>query len=230
MTLVIRSADALATPPRGSKVLPPLSVAGALHRWHADYFTDASGAAVASVPDLVGDADLAPSGTVTAVLDDATTDRAIKVTGTGRLDSPSGIAIPDAYTVAARVYLTENPASVAWMIATATSGTTPGIAAMSSGVFRAYGGTTTTYPQSAAVTKPAWVTIVATFDRLGTAGKIAVNGGTPVANTQTWSGAVTGQVRLTGNGLTNGVKFREVVIVNGVLSDANMALLAADIT
>lgn len=52
MTLVIRSADTLTTPPDGSKVLPELTgVTGILGRFNADHFTGAHGATVTSWAD-----------------------------------------------------------------------------------------------------------------------------------------------------------------------------------
>lgn len=228
MTTVIRAYASLSAPPNGSKVIPTLPVAGIVARYHADAAPGANGATVAGWSDLSASGfGLTPSASPTATIDEDTTYRAVKLAGNGAFVSPVGIAMPNQFTIACRVYLTENPASVSWMAMTVDAGTSGGIAALSGGTYRAYGYAASSGATTAAHTKPGWATVVATFDAVGQTSKIALNGGAIVTAPQTWSNAnPTRQVRLSGGGTTSGIKYRQVVILNHIADTTEMGQLA----
>lgn len=230
MTLVIRSDSSIATPRRDSGVVPPLGVSGVVGRWHALSIAGNAGDAVTGWGDQSDSGlTLTPSGTGTATLDEASGARAVSLVGSRLLASISGIILPNTFTLALRVYLAENPAALSWLAMTASTGTAAGIIAQHGG-YRAYGDTSTNN-FTGSVAKPAWSTLVATFNAPNQLGKIALNGGTPVAGTQGWTNPNPArQVRLSGGGTTSGAKFREVVILDHIATDAEMATLAADIT
>lgn len=226
MTLVIRTADALSAPVEGAKVLPPLAGVTGIHaRFNADHFTGANGAAITSWVDGSGNSrSLAEtSGTIAATQDTTTTARrTVKLVGAGVLRTPVlGVASPTGLTIGARIYVGANPTGSQYI-----AGVTPfaTLLAMSWGGYAARG-FTGTYPQGAAVTKPAWVTVVATFDTVGGTGKIVTNG-TVVSAAQTYTGMTDDQrLALSGSSHAAGVLFREVVFLDHVADATEITAL-----
>lgn len=240
MTLVIRATENLTAPLPGSLVIPPLDESGVLAYYHADTFDGAADStAVTSWADLSGQQPaLTPVGTVAAVLDSSKGHRAVQISGTGSLyTGATGLTgIPDDFTIAGYVYINENPGTVCWALATIgapSSGTSGVIAALSSGVMRAYGTGSTNTVSSSAVSKPGWVAVAAAFDydastptaKIKVGSQSIVSGAISFPTTPSSQGRM---VRMTGSGLTSGLWVRKFALLDHYATDDEMTNLVTE--
>lgn len=229
MTLIIRTADTLTAPPAGSKAIPGLvGVTGIYGRFHADQFASLHGDAIARWDDIsAARRDLVvPAGT--AATQDTTTasKRTVKLDSTTKLKSFAITGFPAAFTIGLRIYVGANPTDTRTIAASHDS-----VAGIISYTWGGYGPTAASPAgQGAAVVKPAWVTLVATFDSINNTGKIVTNGAA-VTTAQSWA-ALAGDrfLQLSGASHASGLFMRQAVFLDHAANDTEIAALTAALT